>query len=323
MTTREKLSRAKWITWERHQRSRSLTAALNISLVELSQKRSRVFRYVWNSILTLLAVVRHRPRVLFVQVPSVVLGCLAIVISVVARFRVVVDAHNAVLENAAKAKYPLRALYKFVLRRADLVIVTNTALAERVEKLGGLACVLPDPVPPFQANDAGFVSSSTVVVVSTWAEDEPLAAILQAAKLLPITLSLTITGRPRGAHAQAAKQSPRVTVTGYLSDDDYVELLRNARVIVDLTTREDCLVCGAYEALALGRPLVVSDSRALRGLLLDGAIYTRNESEDIASAIIAASEQESVMSKRCAARRESYAREWQDAANMMLQTLAT
>ncbi len=111
-------------------------------------------------------------------------------------------------------------------------------------------------------------------------------------------------------------------LSGFVSEPDYVELLSSARVIVDLTTREDCLVCGAYEALALGRPLVVSDSRALRELLRDGAVFARNEPEDIARAVAEASADEPCWSERCVARRNAYVLEWQTAAAKLLDTLA-
>jgi spore maturation protein CgeB len=56
-------------------------------------------------------------------------------------------------------------------------------------------------------------------------------------------------------------------------------------VIVDLTAIEDCLVCGAYEAVALGRPLVTSDTAALRAYFRQGTVYSRHDSVSLAAAI--------------------------------------
>jgi len=95
-------------------------------------------------------------------------------------------------------------------------------------------------------------------------------------------------------------------------------MLCRARVIVDLTTREDCLVCGAYEALAVGRPLVVSDARALRELLKDGAMYADNEPASIARTINEAAANEALLASRCAERREAYVIEWRAAASNLL-----
>jgi glycosyltransferase involved in cell wall biosynthesis len=310
-----------WITWEVQRRSRSLAREFGIPLVELDQPGGRLVRYGRNSVATLRRLLRHPCRTVFVQAPSVALAVQAIILSVFLRFRVVVDAHNAIIEGAETAALPLRALYRFVVRRAHRVIVTNSSLAERVRALGGRPGVLPDPVPDIDCAPARS-SSNKAVVISTWAADEPLEAVLGAARYLPQPLVFTITGRPRGPLAQLARDTQRVELSGFVSESEYVELLSNARVIVDLTTREDCLVCGAYEALAVGRPLVVSDSRALRELLRDGAVFARNEPEDIARAVAEASSDEPRWSERCAARRTAYILEWQTAAAKLLDTLA-
>ena len=56
-------------------------------------------------------------------------------------------------------------------------------------------------------------------------------------------------------------------------------------MIVDLTAIEDCLVCGAYEAVALGRPLVTSDTAALRQYFRRGTVYSRHDHASLAAAI--------------------------------------
>jgi glycosyltransferase involved in cell wall biosynthesis len=52
-----------------------------------------------------------------------------------------------------------------------------------------------------------------------------------------------------------------------------------------LTTADDNLVCGGYEAVAAGKPLILSDTHALRALFRRGAVFTNNESAAIARAI--------------------------------------
>jgi glycosyltransferase involved in cell wall biosynthesis len=45
------------------------------------------------------------------------------------------------------------------------------------------------------------------------------------------------------------------------------------------------LVCGAYEAVTLGRPLVTSDTAALRQYFRRGTVYSRHDSASLAAAI--------------------------------------
>jgi glycosyltransferase involved in cell wall biosynthesis len=299
-----------WLTWERHQRSISIASQLKIPLLEFNRPGGRAARYWHNSIATVRALFSSRPRRVFVQVPSVVLGCIAIVVARLRGFQLIVDAHNAVIEGAERGAWPMRSIYRWLLERADLTIVTNAFLAERASRFGGRYAVLPDPIPGFRADPGVEVDAASVVVISTWAEDEPLDEMLKACALLPSSIVTTFTGRPKGPVAELAKAARGVKLSGFVSHADYLRLLTSARVVVDLTTREDCLVCGAYEALALGRPLVVSDTRALRALLGDAAMYTENRATSIAAAIEAAVAANSELQRQSDLRRDQYAQEW-------------
>ena len=107
-------------------------------------------------------------------------------------------------------------------------------------------------------------------------------------------------------------------LTRYLSEDDYVALLRDADVIVDLTTRENCLVCGAYEALALARPLVVSETAALRELLGNGALYTRNVRGDIVATALKALERGETLASAARERSVELQGDWQSRKTQLL-----
>ena len=61
-----------------------------------------------------------------------------------------------------------------------------------------------------------------------------------------------------------------------------------AAAVVVLTTRDDTLLSGAWEAIALGRPLVLSDTVALRSTFGEGPSWVRPEPEAIAAGIDAA-----------------------------------
>ena len=52
-----------------------------------------------------------------------------------------------------------------------------------------------------------------------------------------------------------------------------------------LTTREDCLNCGAYEAVSALKPGLLSDKKALRQYFDKGFVYTDNSIDDIKSKI--------------------------------------
>lgn len=64
-----------------------------------------------------------------------------------------------------------------------------------------------------------------------------------------------------------------------------MSLLSSCDPVMDLTLMEDCLVCGAYEAVSVGKPLILSDTSALRRHFRKGAVYTLNMAGAIAEAI--------------------------------------
>jgi glycosyltransferase involved in cell wall biosynthesis len=73
-----------------------------------------------------------------------------------------------------------------------------------------------------------------------------------------------VTGNYRKAGIVPPTDAPNVTFTGFLADPDYVALLGRADVVIVLTSDDDLLNCGAYEALALDKPLILSDTKAIR-----------------------------------------------------------
>ena len=106
-----------------------------------------------------------------------------------------------------------------------------------------------------------------MVFVCTYQADEPFREVIEAGRLLPESVQTYVTGN----HTQVPhlpEIPSNVHLTGFLPDHDYEEaLLNRADVVVDLTSMEDCLVCGGYEAVAIGKPLVTSDTAAFEELL--------------------------------------------------------
>ena len=62
-------------------------------------------------------------------------------------------------------------------------------------------------------------------------------------------------------------------------------MLYSADAIIDLTTRENCLLCGAYEAVACGTPLILSNTKTLRNYFNSGSVYVDNTVESIQAGV--------------------------------------
>jgi glycosyltransferase involved in cell wall biosynthesis len=280
-----------------------------MQLCELTSRRSRVIRYLSLLKRTTALLMRRRPSVVVTQCPSTVLGLLAAVLKPLLGFTFVADLHNAAIDPGLAN--PLhRKLLAFIRHTADLCIVSNANLVAAVERDGGTAFVLPDKLPelPPQPLVSGSATRS-VVFVCTYASDEPWREVIAAARLIDLQVTVFITGN----HSRLQMLPPRpdnVYLTGFLSERDYVALLRAADVVVDLTSLENCLVCGAYEAASLGKALVTSDTAALRAYFNRGTVYTKHDSASLAAAITYALEHADRLAAEMSVLRAEIARDW-------------
>jgi glycosyltransferase involved in cell wall biosynthesis len=68
-------------------------------------------------------------------------------------------------------------------------------------------------------------------------------------------------------------------LTGFLNENEYISLLGSASVIVVITTQENTLNCGAYEAVALGKPMILGDTDAIRSYFNKGSVYVNGSVE--------------------------------------------
>jgi hypothetical protein len=313
-----------WISWERHRRTREICRALGVPLFEITSTAPGPLRYVGLLARTALCVARRRPRTLFVQCPSILLGVWAACLKPLGRYTLVADLHNEAVEPFIHS-FPLyRRMLAVIQRSADVSIVTNAALAARVEGSGGRAYVLPDKVPeipvaPGASERAG--ASQRVVFVCTYAPDEPYRAVIEAAGLLGSSVEIAITGDHR--RMTGVPDVPaHVTLTGFLPQAEYDRLLRDSDVILDLTEMEDCLVCGGYEAVALEKPLVTSDTAALRGHFSRGAVYTTHEPHALAAAIAQALQHRAALADEMKRLRADLSASWRHQKNALARLLA-
>lgn len=279
-----------WNSWQGHRRTLGISADLGIPVFMETRRLPRLLKYPYFMGRTLRLLLRTRPDGLIVQSPSIVLALWALVLKRALGFALVVDAHNEGVRPYQRLLRRWSPLYGYLQREADLTVVSNDRLAAVVDGNGGRAFVLHDRLPAIgHVVPAALPGRHRIVCVSTFASDEPYEEVIEAGRLLGDDTYVYLTGDatrvPAGLRRRAGEN---VVFTGFLSDEAYWRTLAAATAILDLTRLDDCLVCGGYEAVALGKPLIVTDTPASRTLFSRGTIYTRNAAEDISVAIAAA-----------------------------------
>lgn len=307
---------ALWISWNAHRRTTGLCAAWEVPLHVIHSRRKGPLRWIERALTTLCLLWRTKPEILFVQNPSLALTTLAALSRRMFGYYLVVDAHNEGVRPFARQSRLVRWLTRCLLRDADATIVTNAALAKDVAAAGGYPLVLADrlPEPELPAKSpANGIATPLVAVVSSFMPDEPVTAIVAAAAELP-DVRFKFTGDARRFPRHGDTLPANVCLTGYLADKSFWHLLSQATVVCDLTLKPDCLVCGAYEALSLAKPMVLSDGPATRRVFGRAAMLTDNTPESIASAIRAAVAQREPLAANARALRKGYSGPWRTEA---------
>lgn len=288
MLTREMKNKSLiWITWEHHRRTKELCKDFKIKVYIFESKLPRILKHPINLLRTFKTIKRTNARILFIQNPSIVLGFFACFMRNYFKYKLVVDAHNGAIVPELIFLSRINVLYKFVQRKSDITVVTNNGLSEIVEKNGGNPYILPDKIPEdLKYRKIKLAGTHNLVYICTFASDEPYFEVISAAKKIDKKIKIYITGNYKNMKLNIIKNIPEnVILTGYLQDEDYWNILYSADASIDLTTRENCLVCGAYESVAVGTPMILTDTKVLKSYFYKGAVYCKNNRLDIFNAI--------------------------------------
>jgi glycosyltransferase involved in cell wall biosynthesis len=173
------------------------------------------------------------------------------------------------------------------------------------------------PAPGVYALGTGF----NIAVINTFSFDEPVAEILEAARQLP-EVNFYITGNPCYADQRLIAQKPdNVIFTGFLETSAYVALLKNAHAVMCLTTEPDSIQNGASEALALGTPIITSDSGLMRDVFPQGTVLVQNQPQSIIDGINQMRSEYMRYKQEVPALQESWITRWKVLEQKLLEVL--
>jgi glycosyltransferase involved in cell wall biosynthesis len=291
--------------------ARELNGTLHcIHHLRFQSPRHAPAKYVLQAARTLRVLFRDRPAAVHVQNPPFVCALVVQAYCRVSGARYAIEHHSAAFARVWDWARPFQ---RFVVRGAATNIVTNDHWAAVIASWGGRALVMYDAfleLPPRAPFPVG--PGPNVAFLGTFAPDEPIDAVLAAARLTP-HVRFYVTGDRRKIPADvAASAPPNVTFTGFLDPDgEYVGLLRAVDVAMVLTTRDHTLQLAGCEAIAVGTPLITSDWAYLRTLFAGGTVFTGHSPDAIAKAVTEAVERRGQLAAEIPALRELRHREWQ------------
>jgi glycosyltransferase involved in cell wall biosynthesis len=242
------------------------------------------FKYASQTFKTVRLLAARRPRLVLVQSPPTFAVMTAWLYTAITGASFVVDAHSAAMLSAYWTRP--RWLYRLIARAALATIVTNEHFAGRIRRSGGRALVIRDIPTRFPTGDRFPVADAyNVMVVNTFADDEPLAEVIEAADGLNDVM-FHVTGDPRRRGARIPDRvPPNVRFTGFLPDEEYYALMASSQAVMCLTTRDHTMQRGACEALWMGKPIVTSRWPLLEHYFRAGTVHVANTSDGIRNGV--------------------------------------
>lgn len=286
-----------WLSWHMSRRSVTLAQELNVPLFAYVNEKNIFSRHFLSSLWTVYILIKERPEKIFMQYSFMLL----VVVYLYKKIRrqyvyVVCDCHTKALRRKLNNKCSeiFLSIKKTTFKSADICIISNSELIPEVKRFCEKYVILPDPIPKLTlAADAIITDMKYCVYSNSYAVDEPLEEVINAAKLLEGKVKIIITGRiPKSREHLRQQPYTNIIFTDFLSDNEYNRLIANAQCVLALTTEESTLLCANYEALSVNTPLITSDTRVIREYFLQSVVYTKNSSNDIANSIEICLEQE-------------------------------
>jgi hypothetical protein len=157
---------------------------------------------------------------------------------------------------------------------------------------------------PLAWADGPEISPARIVVAGRLNDDEPVAAVLGAASLLP-GVEVRLTGNPDRLPAAVRAGAPSNAVfVGLLPWNEFLSELASADLVGVFTTDPHVMSRAAFEAVGLGRPLVLSDSAGLRHRFGAAALFCENSAPSLAQALRQALRERASLGQRSTALRE-------------------
>jgi glycosyltransferase involved in cell wall biosynthesis len=251
----------------------------------------------------------ERPDVIFVQNPPIFA---ILVVSIYARCygaRYVIDSHTGAFLGP-KWHWSV-GLHRMLSRGALTTIVHNESQEKLVQRWGCPYCMVaftPGDYPP--GEPFPLSEKYNVAVICGFDQDEPLEILFAAANQLS-EVCFYLTGDARRLNQRLLMKKPdNIFLTGYLSYERYVGLLRGVCAIMDLVNNEHTLLMGGFEAVSLGVPLIVSDWPLLRNYFSLGTIYIPNTVEGVWEGVRQMQEKQAQLRREILLLREQLQVEW-------------
>lgn len=215
-------------------------------------------------------------------------------------------------------------LQRALAKRAFLNITDQEKFKELFESWGAKTSILRHPpfdIPNKHLKNIDTPNMPSVTVVSTFAEDEPVDLVVEAAKQIP-EVRFFILGDVALADKALIESAPEnVVFTGYLLHEDYWNRLYSSSAVMVLTEWPYSLMLGAEEGMALSKPLILSKQPVLTEHYTKGTVFVEHTVEGMSAGIQTALNQEQLLSQEISELAEEKKEMWSNSIQEILSLI--
>jgi hypothetical protein len=276
-----------FIAYNAAPRSKILARALEAKLlnIPLSKVRiGRLFQYLFLIPGLFFYLLAKNYNCLVVQLPPIYALFAPYFYSKWFRKKLICDCHSGIFLPRNFHQRIYFYILKKLLPKVNLVLVHNEDIITLIPAIRHNHLILEDKLY-FEPEPSTSNQIHKVVIISGAGKDEPINELIKAAHYFK-NIKFYLSGPNH--HLKIRPLPENFYITGYLPLNEYEKLLRTADLIIALTTRTHTVLCGAYEALSLAKPLITSNTPTLKKYFPQGAIFTDNNYKTIINAIIEA-----------------------------------
>lgn len=294
-----------WLTHEIRTESYAGYLGARLYNIHYLSNRSPIyapFKYLLQCLKTWSVLLRQRPQVIYVMNPPVFAALSVYFYCLFCSTPFLLDTHSPSL-YARKWRWSV-PLQRWLARKALLNIVDQERFQQLFEAWGAQSVILERPPlevkePPPKRDPHSMAFS--IVVIGTFASDEPVEIIISAASRLP-DVEFTVLGDTAKAPMGLLRSSPsNVTYPGFLTGSEYWSQLQTADAVMAVTTYAYSLLGGAQEGMVLGKPLILSRQPALMEYFHKGAVFVEHTASSMVSGILETQRREAELRRECAA----------------------
>ncbi|MCD4812023.1 hypothetical protein K8R14_05540 [bacterium] len=286
---KKKILFIKWFPYDK--RNEAIASSIGakcffVHSLKYRNKWNALLRYAFQFIKTLLILLKEKPKTIFVTNPPIFATATIAIFCGTYKADYIIDSHTGAFEP--KWDF-VKFLHKYLSRKAKISIITNNIYEKIYQNWGAKTFILSDLVVDIPKSDLkrkiSMSEKFNIIVISSFAPDEPIEEILAAANQLS-NVTFYVTGNFMQCKKELRDKKPKnVFFTGFLPDQEYFDLLHDCHSIMVLVDKDNTMQQGAYESLSVKKPMILSNWRVLREIYNKGTVFVENNEDSIKKGI--------------------------------------